>query len=121
MRANLFDHVNIGQANCNFPDGTNPAKLTDSTIGANQRFFEKRKGAPTCAYTMGISSILQLHSCWRRSPGTGQRSALTLLEDCYFSACKNPRLFKPGINCFRGILRGTLHSLTHVASERGKS
>ena len=56
-------NVNIGQANCNFPDGTNPAKLTDSTIGANQRFFEKRKGAPTCAYTMGISSILQLHSC----------------------------------------------------------
>ena len=34
MRANLFDHVNIGQANCNFPDGTNHAKLTDSTIGA---------------------------------------------------------------------------------------
>jgi 6-phosphogluconolactonase/glucosamine-6-phosphate isomerase/deaminase len=60
MRANLLDHVNIGQANCNFP---NHAKLTDSTIGANQRFFEKRKGAPTCAYTMGISSILQLHSC----------------------------------------------------------
>lgn len=51
MRANLFDHVNIGQANCNFPDG------------ANQRFFEKRKGAPTCTYTMCISSILQLHSC----------------------------------------------------------
>ncbi|MEF2837932.1 MAG: glucosamine-6-phosphate deaminase, partial [Oscillospiraceae bacterium] len=24
MRTNLFDHVNIDQANCNIPDGTNP-------------------------------------------------------------------------------------------------
>lgn len=24
MRTNLFDHVNINQANCNIPDGTNP-------------------------------------------------------------------------------------------------
>ncbi len=24
MRSNLFDHVNINQANCNIPDGTNP-------------------------------------------------------------------------------------------------
>ena len=106
MRSNLFDHVNIDQANCNIPDGTNPdaaaecarydavidafggadlqllglgpnghigfnepceefvngtnhVKLTDSTIDANQRFFEKREDVPTHAYTMGIGNIMQ--------------------------------------------------------------
>ena len=109
MRTNLFDHVNIDQANCNIPNGMNPdaeaecarydavidsfggadlqllglgpnghigfnepsdsfvkntnkVKLTDSTIDANQRFFEKREDVPTHAYTMGIGGNLDENS-----------------------------------------------------------
>lgn len=106
MRTNLFDHVNIDQANCNIPNGMNPdaeaecarydavidafggadlqllglgpnghigfnepddhfpkgthkVALTDATIQANKRFFEKESDVPRYAYTMGICDIMQ--------------------------------------------------------------
>lgn len=105
MRANLFDHVNIDQNNCNIPNGMNPdaeaecarydavidafggadlqllglgpnghigfnepddhftkgthkVALTDATIQANKRFFEKEEDVPRFAYTMGICDIM---------------------------------------------------------------
>ena len=123
MRTNLFDHVNIDQANCNIPDGTNPdaaaecarydavidafggadlqllglgpnghigfnepcdefvngtnhVKLTDSTIDANQRFFEKREDVPTHAYTMGIGSIMKAKRVLLVCNGAGKAQAV---------------------------------------------
>ncbi len=106
MRHNLFDHINIDQANTNIPDGTkedaeaecshyeevieelggvdlqllglghnghigfnepaaaftkatNCVDLTESTIEANKRFFEKVEDVPRQAYTMGIGTIMR--------------------------------------------------------------
>ena len=127
MRTNLFDHVNIDQANCNIPDGTNPdaaaecarydaviagfggadlqllglgpnghigfnepcdefvngtnhVKLTDSTIDANQRFFEKREDVPTHAYTMGIGSIMKAKSIIIAANGANKKAAVDVLR-----------------------------------------
>ena len=132
MRTNLFDHVNIDQANCNIPDGTNPdaaaecarydavietfggadlqllglgpnghigfnepcdefvngtnhVKLTDSTIDANQRFFEKREDVPTHAYTMGIGSIMKAKRVLLVCNGVGKAQAV---KDCFFGPIK---------------------------------
>ena len=132
MRTNLFDHVNIDQANCNIPDGTNPdakaecarydavidafggadlqllglgpnghigfnepcdefvngtnhVKLTDSTIDANQRFFEKREDVPTHAYTMGIGSIMKAKRVLLVCNGAGKAQAV---KDCFFGPIK---------------------------------
>ena len=85
MRSNLFDHVNINQANCNIPDGTNHVKLTDSTIDANQRFFEKREDVPTTAYTMGIGSIMKAKRVLLVCNGAGKAQAV---KDCFFGPIK---------------------------------
>ena len=85
MRTNLFDHVNIDQANCNIPDGTNHVKLTDSTIDANQRFFEKREDVPTHAYTMGIGSIMKAKRVLLVCNGAGKAQAV---KDCFFGPIK---------------------------------
>ena len=115
MRANLFDHVNIDQANCNIPNGMNPdadaecarydavidgfggadlqllglgpnhVKLTDSTINANQRFFAKREDVPTEAYTMGIGSIMKAKRVLLVCNGAGKAQAV---KDCFFGPIK---------------------------------
>ena len=106
MRDNLFNHVNIDQANTNVPRGivddadaeceryegliasyggidlqllglgpnghigfnepedhfpvtTHKVTLTDATIQANKRFFEKEEDVPRYAYTMGIGTIMK--------------------------------------------------------------
>ena len=132
MRSNLFDHVNIDQANCNIPNGMNPdaagecarydavieafggadlqllglgpnghigfnepcdefvmgtnkVELTDATIDANQRFFEKREDVPTHAYTMGIGSIMKAKRVLLVVNGKGKAQAV---KDCFFGPIK---------------------------------
>ena len=128
MRSNLFDHINIDQANCNIPNGSNPdaaaecarydrlivslggvdlqllglgpnghigfnepcdefvngtnhVKLTESTIDANQRFFERREDVPTHAYTMGIGSIMRAKRVLLVATGEQKAQAV---KDCFF-------------------------------------
>ena len=131
MRTNLFDHVNIDQANCNIPSGltedpeaecaaydkligelhtdlqllgmgpnghigfnepdevffpaTHCVKLAESTIDANQRFFEKREDVPTHAYTMGIGSIMKAKRVLLVCNGKGKAQAV---KDCFFGPIK---------------------------------
>ena len=132
MRSNLFDHVNIDQANCNIPNGMNPdaagecarydavidafggadlqllglgpnghigfnepcdefvmgtnkVELTDATIDANQRFFEKREDVPTHAYTMGIGSIMRAKRVLLVVNGKAKAQAV---KDCFFGPVK---------------------------------
>ena len=79
MNDNLFSHVNIDPAHTHIPDGTEPdaqkacfnepaedfpkfthcVDLTESTIQANARFFDKPEDVPTQAYTMGIGTIMR--------------------------------------------------------------
>lgn len=51
-------HIGFNEpADC-FAKGTNIVNLTQSTIDANTRFFEKKEDVPTQAYTMGIKTIM---------------------------------------------------------------
>ena len=73
MRTNLFDHVNIDQAN--------KVTLTDATIDANARFFASREEVPTHAYTMGIGGIMKAKRVLLVVNGKGKAQAV---KDCFF-------------------------------------
>lgn len=51
-------HIGFNEPSEGFSKGTNKVKLTDATIQANKRFFEKEEDVPKYAYTMGIRDIM---------------------------------------------------------------
>lgn len=51
-------HIGFNEPADVFTKGTYKVKLTDSTIEANKRFFDKVEDVPTEAITMGVESIL---------------------------------------------------------------
>ena len=52
-------HIGFNEPADAFPKGTHMVSLTDSTVQANKRFFEKEEDVPRYAYTMGICDIMQ--------------------------------------------------------------
>ncbi len=52
-------HIGFNEPGASFEGTTSEVKLTDSTIEANSRNFDKKEDVPTLAYSMGIKSILQ--------------------------------------------------------------
>lgn len=52
-------HIGFNEPDDYFPKGTHKVQLTDATIQANKRFFEKEEDVPRYAYTMGICDIMQ--------------------------------------------------------------
>jgi glucosamine-6-phosphate deaminase len=52
-------HIGFNEPGAAFELGTHCVNLTESTIEANKRFFEKLEDVPRQAYTMGIKSIMQ--------------------------------------------------------------
>ena len=55
----LNGHIGFNEPGEAFEKETHLVDLTQSTIDANSRFFEKIEDVPTQAYTMGIKSIMQ--------------------------------------------------------------
>lgn len=51
-------HIGFNEPSDAFTKGTYKVKLTESTIDANKRFFDKVEDVPTEAVTMGVESIL---------------------------------------------------------------
>ena len=51
-------HIGFNEPADEFSKTTNCVDLTESTIQANARFFEKIEDVPTQAYTMGIGTIM---------------------------------------------------------------
>lgn len=51
-------HIGFNEPADEFTKGTYKVKLTESTIEANKRFFDKVEDVPTEAITMGVESIL---------------------------------------------------------------
>lgn len=51
-------HIGFNEPQDTFEKGTHMVELTESTIQANKRFFEKEEDVPRYAYTMGIASIM---------------------------------------------------------------
>lgn len=52
-------HIGFNEPSDNFEKQTHCVDLTESTIEANTRFFEKAEDVPRQAYTMGIQTIMQ--------------------------------------------------------------
>jgi len=52
-------HIGFNEPNAGFIVNTHLVDLSDSTIDANSRFFQRRGDVPTQAYTMGIGSIMR--------------------------------------------------------------
>ena len=53
-------HLGFNEPDDHFEDGTHCVQLTETTIQANKRFFEKEEDVPRQAYTMGIGGIMVL-------------------------------------------------------------
>lgn len=52
-------HIGFNEPSDEFPKYTHCVDLTESTIKANARFFDKIEDVPTQAYTMGIGTIMR--------------------------------------------------------------
>lgn len=52
-------HLGFNEPDDHFEDGTHCVQLTETTIQANKRFFEKEEDVPRQAYTMGIGGIMR--------------------------------------------------------------
>lgn len=52
-------HIGFNEPNANFDKTTHEVQLTESTINANTRFFERKEDVPTTAISMGIQTIMQ--------------------------------------------------------------
>ena len=51
-------HIGFNEPGTPFTQRTHKVHLTESTIEANKRFFEKEKDVPRHAYSMGLQSIM---------------------------------------------------------------
>lgn len=52
-------HIGFNEPTDNFPETVHTVQLTESTINANSRLFERREDVPTQAITMGIGTIMK--------------------------------------------------------------
>ena len=52
-------HIGFNEPGAKFELGTHCVELNESTIEANQRFFDKKADVPRQAYTVGIKTIMQ--------------------------------------------------------------
>lgn len=65
-------HIGFNEPAPVFEKETHPVDLTESTIRANARFFERIEQVPTRAYTMGIKTIMQARSILIIVSGSGK-------------------------------------------------
>lgn len=52
-------HIGFNEPGDSFEKGTHKVALTNATIQANKRFFDREEDVPRYAYTMGICDIMQ--------------------------------------------------------------
>ncbi|MBQ8209643.1 MAG: glucosamine-6-phosphate deaminase [Clostridia bacterium] len=69
-------HIGFNEPAEKFTKGTYKVKLTESTIEANKRFFDKVEDVPTEAITMGVESILDAKEIILIATGTDKAQAI---------------------------------------------
>lgn len=74
-------HIGFNEPGEAFVKNTNKVTLTEATINANSRFFEKKEDVPKYAYTMGIGGIMQAKRVLLVVNGEGKAKAV---KDCFF-------------------------------------
>lgn len=78
-------HIGFNEPADSFPLNTNCVKLTQSTIDANKRFFEKEEDVPREAYTMGICAIMQAKTVLLLASG---KSKAPIVKEAFFGDIK---------------------------------
>jgi glucosamine-6-phosphate deaminase len=69
-------HIGFNEPASYFSKGTGLVDLTDSTIDANARFFEKREDVPTQALSMGVGQIMNAKKILLIALGKGKAEIL---------------------------------------------
>lgn len=69
-------HIGFNEPADYFSKGTGLVDLTDSTIDANARFFEKREDVPTQALSMGVGQIMNADKILLLAMGKGKAEIL---------------------------------------------
>ena len=69
-------HIGFNEPGAAFEKETHCVDLTESTIQANKRFFEKVEDVPTQAYTMGIKNIMAAKRILLVATGSAKADAL---------------------------------------------
>ncbi len=69
-------HIGFNEPGVAFESETHCVDLSESTIEANQRFFERPGDVPKQAYTMGIKNIMQAHKIVVLISGENKAQAL---------------------------------------------
>ena len=65
-------HIGFNEPSDHFVKETHVVDLTESTIEANKRFFEKEEDVPRQAYTMGIGTIMRAKKILLVASGEGK-------------------------------------------------
>ena len=73
-------HIAFNEPADKLYSGTHVTDLTESTIKANSRFFEKIEDVPTQAVTMGIGSIMKAKSIIIAANGANKKAAVDVLR-----------------------------------------
>ena len=74
-------HIGFNEPDANLITVTHMTDLTDSTIDANARFFEKREDVPTKALTMGMASIMKAKTIILLASGKAKARVVARLLD----------------------------------------
>ncbi|WP_127848646.1 glucosamine-6-phosphate deaminase [Lacticaseibacillus hulanensis] len=88
-------HIGFNEPGSPLDGGTHKVHLTQSTIDANARFFDKIEDVPTYAYSMGIGSILKSKKILLLAFGEDKADAIKatvegpVTTDCPASALQN--------------------------------
>ena len=74
-------HIGFNEPGTSFDVTTHVVKLTESTIEANKRYFDKVEDVPTHALSMGIGSIMQSKKILLMAFGTDKADAIKGMID----------------------------------------
>lgn len=91
-------HIGFNEPADSFTKGTSLVDLTDSTIDANARFFEKRSDVPTQALSMGVGQIMEADKVLLLAMGKGKAE---ILEKALFGEV-TPRVPASILQFFKG-------------------
>lgn len=82
-------HIGFNEPDDKLDCSTHLTKLTQNTIEANSRFFEKIEDVPTAALTMGIGTIMKAKKIILLASGANKKDAVNALKDSYLN-CNIP-------------------------------
>lgn len=74
-------HIGFNEPDDHFSKGTHCVDLTESTIKANSRLFEREEDVPRQAYTMGVQTIM--YSRMILVVANGEKKAQAVHDMCY--------------------------------------